>query len=216
MTVAACFLLTERCGRSGDKSADQEPVVAESVTPQEKLSRTDRPLDFVSETIDIVVGEGSFTVTGHYRLRFNDPSLRYMPLNYPFPVDAHMHFPERVTVTGNDSARELPVEEIRELNAVMFTVRPAVSDSFTVTYTQKTEAARACYILTTTASWGEPLESAVFTVTVPESFRNVELSYKPDRMEKRGDTIVYTIDNTDFMPDRDLVITWHDERRSDR
>jgi len=199
----------------GEHSPSPELTTSQNPAPENRGSgsRPATPVDFVRETIDMVVRDGSFTVTGTYFLRWNDASLNVFPLMYPFPVDGGIHFPESVTVTGTDSRAPLPFRENRERGVISFAVQQGLSDTFTVTYTQKTETASARYILTTTKAWGKPLERAAFIVTVPAHFRGVELTYEPDTVTRDGDSVIYRFTRTDFMPDHDLVVTWDDDTR---
>lgn len=77
-----------------------------------------------------------------------------------------------------------------------------------VEYVQQISRNHAIYIVTTTSQWGEPIELAEFEFRVPRNLEDVELSFEPDRVEDRGDTVVYFMSRTDFMPRSDLEVRW--------
>jgi len=180
----------------------------------EKSTAYTAPVEFVSESIDIVISEGSFAVTGSYTLRWNDRGLSSFPLIYPFPVDCGLSFPDTVSVTGAGSGEPIPFRENRERGVIAFSVRPGMSDTFSVIYTQKYVGNSVRYILISTKAWGKALERAAFSVTVPQCFLDVELSYEADSISKDGDSVIYSMIKTDFMPDRDLLVTWNNDIRS--
>lgn len=174
------------------------------------------PVEFVSESISMDIVNGQITVNGSYTLRSNDSALDTFPLMYPFPVDSGLSYPDSITVLRAEDRSPIPFRENRERGMIMFAVRPGISDTFEVSYTQKIDGSSARYILTSTKAWGKPLERAEFNVSVPSNYRNVELSYDPDVKQKDGETVIYTLTRTDFMPDRDLVITWNDGERNEQ
>jgi len=191
------------------------PDTIPRLIPENRESRIGRPMpvEFVSESIRIDITDDRVTVTGSYTLRSSDSAPVAFPLMYPFPIGSGLSYPDTVTVVMAEDRLPIPFRENRERGMIMFSVKPGISDTFVVTYTQKIDGTSARYILTSTKAWGKPLERAVFTVIVPSYFRDVELSYKPDNIRKGRDTVTYTLTRTDFMPDRDLVITWNDVER---
>jgi hypothetical protein len=77
-----------------------------------------------------------------------------------------------------------------------------------VDYVQEILRPRAVYIVTTTREWRRPIELAEFEFRIPSALDSVHLSFEPDTRTVVGDTVVYYMRRTDFMPDEDLVVTW--------
>ncbi|MFH1865991.1 MAG: hypothetical protein ABIK85_08925, partial [Candidatus Eisenbacteria bacterium] len=75
-------------------------------------------------------------------------------------------------------------------------------------YIQEIRRPRAVYIVTSTREWKRPIELAEFEFRIPAGLDSVSLSFEPDRRTVEGDTIVYYMRHTEFMPDADLVVTW--------
>jgi hypothetical protein len=88
------------------------------------------------------------------------------------------------------------------------TFGPREEKAVRVEYVQGIRQRKAIYIVTTTKQWMRPIELAEFEFRVPAALEGVRLSFEPDRTEVLGDTVVYRLARTQFMPDSDLTVTW--------
>jgi hypothetical protein len=77
-----------------------------------------------------------------------------------------------------------------------------------VNYRQKLAGSSARYILTTTRSWGRPLEEAEFFIELPHDLEIVSLSYSGFEKWSGEGKVVSHMRKEDFMPDADLVVNW--------
>lgn len=178
-----------------ETNADRKPYV-----------RTDYPVDFIRERIAIDVYGDSVSVTGTYWFRVNTDSTGRFPIRYPFPVDEQHGYPSRVQVTGADG-EPISCTHDTTLSSVHFPLDLG-NPSFTVSYTQHISATNTRYILTTTAAWEQPLEYAEFTISIPEDYQLLSLSYEYDDMQSQNGRRIFSFAREQFMPVRDLVVSW--------
>lgn len=89
-------------------------------------------------------------------------------------------------------------------------IKPEETSKFRISYRQKLLGNRAEYILTTTQSWGRPLEQANYTLIIPNKLSIDSLSYTPDSFETKRDRIIFFWEKENFMPDRNFIIILSD------
>ena len=170
-----------------------------------------RPVEFVREHVTVSVHNDHVFVDGIYLLRNPDPTDRIQALFYPFPVDPAHPFPDSISVTY----RRQPVEFTSTEDGIAFSLEiPAGKQAgFQVTYRQTCLDSSACYILTTTSYWNEPLQSADFAIVVADDLVLDWSSYELGEENENGGT--YTFGRDDFSPDRDLCLKWHSRSTTD-
>lgn len=165
---------------------------------------------FARERILVLVERDAVTVEGTYVLRNTSPRSRMQSLFYPFPVDSTHPYPDSMSV--RQGGRNVPYR--RTAGGVSFAVEIPARDvaGFRVSYRQTSLDASACYILTSTAAWGRPLESADFEIAVAPGLALEEVSYDVSEVVRadtdRDGTRRYRMSREDFMPDRDLCLRW--------
>ena len=165
-------------------------------------------ISFEREKISIHITYGRVSVSGNYFLHNHDEGKRIMPLSYPFPVNKDTEFPDSISVSFAGDYLPIPFEKDEEHGVVFFAVPVRGLTEFVVYYSQKIHRPTARYILTTTHAWKEPLKSAEFTIKTPQNFDKLDFNYKPDLTISEHDCIFYLIKRTDFLPEKDLEITW--------
>lgn len=173
------------------------------------------PVEFIRERITVDIDPGWVTVTGVYWFRCNNALGGNFGIRYPFPVDEHHMFPDSVAVF-HAGGEMISHTENRDANAVDFAVDMRVHPEFTVVYRQRITGSDARYILTTTSAWKKPLERAVYIVSLPEEFIPESFSLTPDFSRRIGGRRVYTVTRTNFLPDRDLTVSWKSAKRGER
>lgn len=164
--------------------------------------REDGTIVFYKERVVISLAPGEVTVEGVYFFRNTSSRERRVRIYYPFPIDEDHPYPDRIEVEG--------FQFTREDRGISWSMSfPACSDtSVRVRYRQKLYANSAAYTLTTTRYWKKPLRRAEFIIKVPRDWEALTISYPPDRREAKDGLVYYYITETDFMPDKDLVIRW--------
>jgi hypothetical protein len=121
---------------------------------------------------------------------------------YPFPVDSLHPYPEFIWVDG------LPFIKADSGIYFRFEIGAAAACSLEVAYRQRILGRSARYILTTLQEWDRPIEEAVFKISLPRDLPGVELSYPADSLSLADGSAVYLLTFRDFMPEKDLLITW--------
>jgi hypothetical protein len=76
-----------------------------------------------------------------------------------------------------------------------------------VSYTQRCKGRLARYILTSTSFWNRALESGRYRVDWPSSLGGVTVSFA-GRHGSEGDRDFVEWSAEDFLPTKDLVVTW--------
>jgi hypothetical protein len=80
-----------------------------------------------------------------------------------------------------------------------------------VRYNQRLLGNQAVYIVTSTQKWFENLRNAKFEIFVSKKLYGIDISYEVDECDENADYLIYRFSRTDFMPNKDLVITWSGE-----
>ncbi len=189
LTCAACA----SCDRTGPK-------------PDEVAG----PVSFDREYVVVRPSDGRTRVRGDYYFRNTTDDTLSATMSYPFPVDTYHGVPLKIRAWAYEGDEPRIIGFINEGDAIRWSMNfgPREERRIRVEYVQMTSRNRARYIVKTTRQWGKPIELAEFEFRVPGSLGDVSLSFKPDRVETLGDTTVYYMKRTSFMPDSDLEVRW--------
>ncbi|MBN1290370.1 MAG: hypothetical protein JXB48_00900 [Candidatus Latescibacteria bacterium] len=207
MTVVVILSIHSNFFRQISAKSDLSAIQHNNVEG-ENITEYDSGIFFESEKIYINIQNDRVSVTGHYFFHNHDSGKRIIPLSYPFPVNEEMEFPDSISVYLSDDSSSISFEKNEKHGVVFFAVPVTGLTEFVVSYSQKLHGSTARYILTTTQTWKEPLKYAVFSISTPQNFKNLKFNYKPDLTKSEHDCILHIIERTDFMPDKDLYITW--------
>lgn len=185
-------------------------VLAAGVSCARQEARPPSPVRFVREHVRVEPSERQTRVVGVYIFRNDSDAPSDVGMRYPFPIDRGHLYPTRIRVHEERGGVPEPMGFVREDAGIAWRMRFAPREERTVRveYTQDIREKRAIYIVTTTRQWLRPIERAEFEFRVPAALKSVRLSFEPDRSEVVGDTIVYHMTRTEFMPERDLTVTW--------
>jgi len=172
------------------------------------------------------VRPGTLEVRGMYHFTCSAREAIVASVFYPFPLDSTHMYPDSMELRTPSADRQTPnVPEpdselrrsaleprtfVKQDSGVAFRMRfrPNAEDSFFAYYRQPLKANSAAYIVTTTRRWKRPIDLAQFRVTVPASFKDVKLTYKPDSFAKSDSAVTYYFTRKKFYPDRDVTVTW--------
>lgn len=161
------------------------------------------PVSFFEEHIDFVLDSANFSINGIYS--FHNASDQ--------PVNEHIVFPFADKTSGIDSIRIVNLNTlelipfIRQESSVSFEFSMLPNDTVDLNlfYRQK-NAVKNTYIITSTQSWGKPLETAVYSLTTPIELSIKSFSYTPDSNKRDQGKRVYYWEKHQFMPERDFEI----------
>ena len=177
------------------------------------------PIDFYKEEVTLMVSDSIASISGVYWFRNStDIEIPY-PVSFPFYVDSTIYYPDQISAyTISDSVTDkIPFLKYKIANSVGLRI-PMVAKGTTIwhlNYSQKILSPHARYILTTTAAWGKPLEEAKYKFIVPVSFDSVQVWPSPDSFTTTGDLKTYWSFNANYMPKRDMEISWKAKQGAD-
>lgn len=168
------------------------------------------------------VKPGTLEVRGMYHFTCSAKEPLVASVFYPFPLDSTHLYPDSIELTAPNDAAPLTlalsqgeregvrVSIVRQDSGVAFRMRfrPEAEDSFFAYYRQPLKTNSATYIVTTTRRWKRPIDLAQFRITVPVSFKDVALTYKPDSTARSDSTVSYFFTRRKFYPDKDITVTW--------
>jgi len=170
------------------------------------------PVDFFKEQITLTVNDNMSYVNGIYYFRNNTDKTGSLPIAFPFYVDSLSLYPDSIAAFIVDNADTIPINIHRNIrnNSVTLNI-PLKSREIAIwhlDYRQRISSSRAVYIITSTASWGKPLEDATYRFNVPIHYKNVEIWPEADTVLQHDSYNEYLSHKTNFMPPHDMEIMW--------
>lgn len=160
-------------------------------------------VSFYEEYIDFTVDSNYFCINGIYS--FSNASDRAVNQNVIFPFACGTTEIDSVCIV-NINTHE-PVFYRKSDCSVNFSFMLPAKDSVDIhIYYRQRSATNNKYILTSTQSWGKPLEKAIYTLTVDDDLKVKYLSYTPDDVQKTKNCIVYFWRKKRFMPEVDFEV----------
>jgi hypothetical protein len=170
------------------------------------------PIDFYQEEITLAVNDSLAQITGIYHFRNNTEKNTPFTVAFPFYVDSaslYPHWIKAFVVDGNDTT-DLIIKILSSRNAVALSVpmTPGKITTWHLDYAQKIRTPMARYILTTTGSWGKPLEQATYAFIVPATFDSVTTWPEADSVITEGNSNKHITHRTNFMPTTDMQVRW--------
>lgn len=162
------------------------------------------PVSFFEEHIDFTLDTSCFIINGIYSF-YNNTDRE---------VNQHIIFPFADKTSRIDSIRILNLNTRKKIpfvlleNAVSFDFRLESKDTVDVNifYRQKVSRINK-YIITSTKSWGKPLETAVYTLTTEKKLQVKSFSYSPDSTKVVNGKKLYYWRKHHFMPEFDFEVT---------
>jgi len=165
-------------------------------------------IHFIKEKIIIRIQNGELEVNGHYFFWNESGSSDATLLSYPF----FGKFPHKINVHTNKDGKysKVSYRKAYKKNSITFPIylNPKTELEVKVRYIQKILENQAVYILTSTEKWRENLKEANFDILISKELKGVNISYETDSIEEHGNFVIYRISKKDFMPTKDLIISW--------
>jgi hypothetical protein len=171
------------------------------------------PAMFVAEHVALRVVPDSLQVDGVYVFvcRQDTASVPWRLL-YPYPQDPLLGDARTVQLAyrlGAQPWQDLSWRELPGGRGALWSLPLAAGDTLRVRtmYRQALRTTYARYIVTTTAAWGQPLQSARFTIHLPPGTVPEEFSF-PFEPCGQDEPAAWCFEATDFLPDRDVTVRW--------
>jgi len=158
---------------------------------------------FFEEHIDFSLDSNYFSINGIYS--FQNKNNRNITQHIAFPFAEKSTKIDTVRIIDLYSGRKIDFN--RKDSFIFFAVYLPVNDTVDVNifYRQKT-AVKNKYIITSTQSWGKPLKTAIYTLTVEKNIKIKSFSYLPDTVKELDNKTVYFWEKHDFQPEHDFEI----------
>jgi hypothetical protein len=190
-------------------------AVCTASTPPKRILPHQMPLTFDSEKVCLFIQRDSLEVQGLYHYICTRSGRSPTGLFYPYAVDSLLGGARAVGFEyrfPGENWLPLQYEDVPSRMTARLMLPSCRGEGFEVraVYRQALLGSYACYIVTTTRGWERPLRSAVFEIHLPEGAEPVEFSFPFEKVISDGG-VVYRYEATDFMPDRDITVTWKEE-----
>jgi hypothetical protein len=158
--------------------------------------------DPVSRPLSVVL-----KVDGLYSFRNTAPREQATRILYPFPTTRDCGPVIHARVRSLPDGQEIALTHQDSLGIRFPLCLPAHSEQLLhIEYRQLMPHGTLHYILTTTQAWGQPLESATFTLTLPDTLALDSLSYPPTSTRALEHNTLYSWHFEQFMPRWDWVV----------
>lgn len=167
------------------------------------LVQAQQHVSFFEEHIDFALDSDFFVINGIYS--FHNKTDK--------PVNQHIIFPFADKTSAIDSIRILNLNEGTKIpfnkaqNFVQFnlTLSPGDTVDVNIYYRQKVAIINK-YIITSTQTWGKPLDKAVYTLTTDKCTKIKSFSFAPDSIGESDGKRLYIWRKQHFMPTTDFEI----------
>jgi hypothetical protein len=162
-------------------------------------------VSFFEEHIDFSLDSTYFSINGIYSFYNNSNETAHKKILFPFAIKENTI--DSIKVIDLNTLKILEYSCIE--NAISFDIilQPKDTLDINIFYRQKT-LKKNTYILTSTQLWENPLNKAIYTLTIPAKMTIISFSYIPDSTKVVDDKRLYIWQKYHFMPkfDFDLVI----------
>lgn len=165
-------------------------------------------LEFYKEKITIQIDGYACTLIGEYWFRnlFDYPLARM--LSYPISANNHLQPANKIQITNISEKKSVKYNRAKEGIYYFLKISPRDSLLLRVEYHQKTPEHIFEYILKSTRAWQRPLRDAEYIVKVPKTCKLKSISIPYNHVKQDHYYLFYLIERKDFLPDKNLVISW--------
>jgi hypothetical protein len=161
-------------------------------------------VSFFEEHIDFALDTDYFIINGIYSFHNDTEKDINQQITFPFADKTAMIDSIRIINLSTNSK----IKFTRLENSVLFNFILPSKDTVDINifYRQKISIVNK-YIITSTQTWGKPLDTAVYTLTTEKDLKIKSFSYSYDSVREVKDKKLYIWEKYDFMPKFDFEIT---------
>lgn len=162
------------------------------------------PVSFFEEHIDFKLDSSYFSINGIYS--FSNCSSHRITRQIVFPFACATNTIDSVKILDLNTLQLLPFKKLT--NAVSFEINIQPKDTLDVQVFYRQKASQKnTYILTSTQTWGKPLDHAYYTFCVFKETVIDSFSYSPDAVKMAGNDQCYQWEKHHFLPTRDFEVS---------
>lgn len=165
-------------------------------------------LSFYKEDLKFQLDTNSFTVDGLYYFSNSDSVKISQFIFYPFPVDETFGTIDTALVYDSTLKKKIEFSRIKDNKGISFplSIEGYGFRKIRIYYRQELKENKAEYILKTTQNWGKPLETADYTLTIPDKIKIDSISYPADKIIQINASLIYYWSKKNFLPQKDFLI----------
>lgn len=161
------------------------------------------PISFFEEHIDFKLDNSYFNINGIYS--FSNSSKERITRQIIFPFACTINKIDSVKILDLNTLQMLPYKKMS--NAVAFEISIPPKDTLDIHIFYRQKAGRKnTYILTSTQTWGKPLDYAYYTFCASKETVIDSFSYSPDAVKVVGNDKCYHWEKHDFLPTRNFEV----------
>jgi len=166
-----------------------------------------RKVLFLEEYIDFSLDSNYFCINGIYS--FQNKGNQAIEQQIIFPFAEKTENIDSIQIINLYSGRKIDFN--KKDNFIQFSVYLPINDTVDVNifYRQKTSTKNR-YIISSTKSWGNPLNTAIYTLTTEKNMKIKSFSYLPDSVKEINDKKLYIWEKYNFMPEHEFEIILDD------
>jgi hypothetical protein len=158
---------------------------------------------FPSEFIDFIIDNNYFSINGMYT--FRNTIDEYTNANILFPFAVKTALIDSIRIINMKNLKTIVYKKHEQYISFNLQMAPYDTIEVNIFYRQQL-ASKNSYILTTTKSWGTPLENAVYSLTTNKSLKILSLSLEPDSSKTDLYTMTYFWHKKNFTPQTDFEV----------
>ena len=192
-----CFVNSGECFVSdGNKKEDKEEISA----------------TLKNELLEVYIKDNLMIFKGEYLYESILTSDMLAPISFPFYVDETHPFPEDIEVSNvTVLTSKSKILGLTDNSVEYLTVfKKQGTTKLIIRYKQILKEPKAVYLLTTNRE-KIPLKALKIYIYISDTYKEVKISYKYKKTEKREDYILYYIEEKDIIPDKNLIIEWKEK-----
>jgi hypothetical protein len=169
-----------------------------------------QPISFVRESLRFTLAGDFFTFAGIYYFDNPGPAPVEQSIYYPYVLSGSL--PDSASIIEVRSGKTVPMVPGRSGMSFVVAMLAQSTQSYRIFFVQRARNQSLEYILKTTATWGQSLDRATFTILVPADIVLRSISLKPNTIASTEGVTTYIIEREHFMPDENLILRWGRKR----
>lgn len=162
-----------------------------------------RAVSFFEEHIDFSLDSTYFSINGIFSFRNETSAGVSQPIVFPFA--GYTAAIDSIRILKLPSGSRVNFERQEKSIRFVLTLLPGETVDLNIFYRQPSSVENT-YIISSTQSWGKPLEIAEYTLTTGTGIVPRYFSYAPDSEEVISNRRRYRWQKTNFLPDHEFEI----------
>lgn len=161
-------------------------------------------ISFFEEHIDFSLNNDYFTINGIFSFSNLNNKTETQQIIFPFANETNSI--DSIRIINLNTLSNLSFTKLK--SSILFKIAVPANDTvdLNIFYREKKSSTNK-YIITSTQSWGKPLNKAVYSLSTEKKIKIKKFSYQPDTVKNINDKKLYLWYKTEFMPQKDFEIT---------